>query len=254
MIDAHVHLDWYKKNEQTIILEDLADDKIDGLIAVSSDYNSCQRVLELAKENNKVYPALGWHPEQEPIQSLELTKILELIKERQSEIVAIGEIGLPYYLKKENPQLNSKMYEDILEEFLQVAKQCKLPVVLHAVYEDADTVIQLLDNHRIEKAHFHWFKGSETTMNKMIDRGYVISVTPDCIYEKEIQSIIKYYPLELLMVETDGPWPFEGPFQHQMTHPKMMKHSIAKIAEIKEKTIEEVSSVLLSVTKKFYRV
>ena len=45
------------------------------------------------------------------------------------------------------------------------------------------------------------------------------------------------YPLEQMMVETDGPWPFEGPFTGKMTHPHMMWHSISMIAEIKRSTI-----------------
>jgi|SRR5690606_7382315 len=254
MIDAHIHLDWYKKDEQAIILKDLNHYNIEGLVAVSSDYDSCRNVLELASNNTKIFPALGWHPEQEPIQPSILEKILQLIKREKNNIVAIGEIGLPYYLKKENPQLDSHVYERILGEFLQVANQSQLPVVLHAVYEDADTVLRMLDNERIEKAHFHWFKGSKTTMKKMIERGYVISVTPDCLYEKEIQEIIRYYPLDLMIVETDGPWPFEGPFQDQMTHPKMLVDSIAKIAEIKNLPFGEVRTTVTSVTKQFYQI
>ena len=68
----------------------------------------------------------------------------------------------------------------------------------------------------------------------MIKNGYFISVTPDVCYEKEIQRLVHLYPLEQMMVETDGPWPFEGPFQSQITHPSMIHQSIKVIADIKK--------------------
>ena len=38
-----------------------------------------------------------------------------------------------------------------------------------------------------------------------------------------------------MMVETDGPWPFEGPFQDKLTHPSMIHHSIQTITNIKRR-------------------
>lgn len=254
MIDAHIHLDWYKREEQNVILKDLVQYGIEGLIAVASDLDSSLQVLELGKRNRKVFPAIGWHPEQELIKQAELNQLIELIKSRQDDIIAIGEVGLPYYLKQEKSQINVEGYQSILKKFIQVAAQLELPIVLHAVYEDADSVIEMLDDYRIKKAHFHWFKGSRQTMDKMIERDYVISVTPDCLYEEEIQSIIAYYPLELMMVETDGPWRFDGPFQNQITHPKMLEHSIAKIAEIKKRAPKEVKNIVTNVAKEFYSI
>jgi len=62
------------------------------------------------------------------------------------------------------------------------------------------------------------------------------------------------YPLEQMMVETDGPWPFEGPFSGQWTHPQMMTESIKKIAEIKQVSFEQTTKILDENTKKFYRL
>ena len=84
--------------------------------------------------------------------------------------------------------------------------------------------------------------------------GYFISITPDVLYEEEIQQLVLKYPLEQIMIETDGPWPFEGPFLGQMTHPRMTGESIKKIAEIKQISMNEVEQMLYENTKKFYRL
>ena len=66
--------------------------------------------------------------------------------------------------------------------------------------------------------------------------------------------LVLQYPLEQIMIETDGPWRFEGPFSGQMTHPRMMRESIKKIAEIKQISIKEVEDTLYENTKKFYQI
>jgi TatD DNase family protein len=126
--------------------------------------------------------------------------------------------------------------------------------VLHTVYEDAKLACDVLEKHGHTKAHFHWFKGPEETIKRMIANGYYISITPDVIYESEIQQLVERYPLERMMVETDGPWPFEGPFAGQMTHPSMMTASIEKIAEIKQLPEASVHQILTDNTKQFYNL
>src|SRR5699024_11588117 len=81
---------------------------------------------------------------------------------------------------------------------------------------------------------------------------YYISITPDVLYEEEIQYLVKTYPLSQMMVETDGPWPFKGPFTNTMTHPKMLHESIRKIAAIKQMEISGVYGRLYNNTKRFY--
>ena len=73
-------------------------------------------------------------------------------------MIAVGEVGLPYYLHKENP-FPIEGYIQILETFITFAKSVQKPIILHAVYEDASLVCDLLEKHSMKKAHFHWFKG-----------------------------------------------------------------------------------------------
>jgi TatD DNase family protein len=68
------------------------------------------------------------------------------------------------------------------------------------------------------------------------------------------QRLVQSYPLEKMMVETDGPWPFEGPFSGKRTTPNMMKESIASIAKIKKLPEEEVSEIVFRNTQLFYEL
>ncbi|TFB13118.1 TatD family deoxyribonuclease [Filobacillus milosensis] len=253
-VDTHIHLDMYTEEEKSKLLHELEPYKITNLISVSRNLESCRHNLEIAKQDSRVKVALGYHPEQKIPDVEEVSDILTEISHHKDQIVAVGEVGLPYYLRKEDSSLSLEPYLELLRVFLHKAKELELPVVLHAIYEDATIVCDLLESFSISEAHFHWFRGDEKTIERMINNGYMVSVTPDVVYEGEIQKLVKDYPLRQLMVETDGPWPFEGPFSGQMTHPKMMHESVCKIAEIKRCDIKDVYNNLYLNTKRFYNL
>ncbi|MDD9267983.1 TatD family hydrolase [Paenibacillus sp. GCM10023248] len=256
-IDAHIHLDMYDELQASAILSELEANKVEALIAVSRHLASCKATMRLRSlAPQRVYAAYGYHPEQALPAEEDLQELLAWIRQHAAEMVAVGEIGLPYYMRTEAEEQGGSLdlapYIRLLEQFLRLAAELDKPVVLHAVYEDGDIVCDLLRKYGIRKAHFHWFKGSPQTIQRMIQSRYVISITPDVLYEDDIRSLVRSYPLELLMVETDGPWPFEGPFEGQMTHPRMIHAVIEQIALLHGRTSEAVAERIMHTTKQFY--
>ncbi|MGG3739106.1 TatD family hydrolase [Aeribacillus pallidus] len=255
LIDAHIHLDLYEVEKQKALLQTAPSEGIEALIAVSFHQDSAKRVLDLHQSfPSIVYPAFGWHPEQPFIHEAELQSFIDWVNQHSSQMVAIGEVGLPYYLRRKHPSIPLEPYVEVLTEWIKVAKTWDLPICLHAVYEDAPLVCDLLEAHSITKAHFHWFKGDPLTVERLKQNGYYMSVTPDIVYEEEIQQLVSIYPMNLLMVETDGPWPFEGPFQGKMTHPRMIRESVNIISQIKRIPLEDVYKQLYHNTKAFFHI
>ncbi len=251
-IDAHIHLDQYSDKDRQQMMAGLQETGIGALIAVSTDLASAHRTLELAREDRRILPAIGFHPEQPLPGEAEIEALLQLIDAERETIAAIGEVGLPWYLRQENPSLDRVPYELLLEQFILKAASSNLPIVLHAVYEDAETVCDLLEKHGVTRAHFHWFKGKEAVLDRILTNGYAVSVTPEVVYRPMIRDIARRVPLTQLMVETDGPWPFEGPFAGRMTEPSVLHASIAAIAELKQLPVETVYQELLATTKRVY--
>ncbi|MBH5316727.1 TatD family hydrolase [Paenibacillus sp. GSMTC-2017] len=260
-IDAHLHVDLYTEEERTTLLEEAFRDGVEAVIAVSMNLASSKTNDGLAKKYaGRVHPAFGYHPEQELPSAAEREQLFRWIRERDAagEAFAIGEVGLPYYKRTEleatGEPFNETPYLSLLESFVALAAELDRPIVLHAVYEDADKVCDLLQRYGIRRAHFHWFKGSRDTVERMIKAGYFISITPDVAYEREIIELVEQYPIHLLMAETDGPWLFEGPYSGQSTNPSMVRHVIADIAAVKGMNAAKVASVLLENTKRFYDI
>ncbi|MCJ8008469.1 TatD family hydrolase [Lederbergia wuyishanensis] len=252
--DAHIHLDHYAQDEIRLIMDELDQSYCTNLISVSFDLESCKKNLKLAKQYSQVKPAFGFHPEQEIPSDREIAELLDWMNVHQDEMVAVGEVGLPYYLRSENPKISIDPYIHLLDDFLKFAKKWDKPVVLHAVYEDAAIVCDLLEKYNIKHAHFHWFKGDSITIERMIKNGYFISITPDVLYEEEIKRLVLKYPLNQMMVETDGPWLFEGEFAGKMTHPSMIHESVKAISKLKNEDLSFVYKRLYENTKMFYRL
>lgn len=262
VIDAHIHLDLYPEQERRGLLETAFRNGVQGVVAVSMNLNSCLINAKLARRYPRlVHPAYGFHPEQELPDQVELDQLIQWIRERaidDGEPFAIGEVGLPYYMRTDKEaageDFDEAPYLKLLDAFVRLAAELDRPIVLHAVYEDADKACELLERHGVTKAHFHWFKGSRETIARMISNGYFVSITPDIAYESEIVELARQYPIERLMAETDGPWPFEGPYHGRETTPEMTGHVVADIAKIKGLTVEEAGSMILSNTRSFYGI
>lgn len=259
VIDAHIHFDKYDTEQRQCIISEFAPNNIRGLVTVSMDLDSCKANLMLNQQHlGLIYPAFGFHPEQELPEKNLVQALFQWIDRHKAYMVAVGEVGLPYYSRKEAEERGEKFvlepYIDLLEQFIVLAKSYDKPIVLHAVYEDADIACDLLEKHGWNRAHFHWYKGSKETTSRMMENGYMISVTPDIFVENDIRQLVLDYPLEQMMVETDGPWPFEGPFTGELTHPRMVQQVIDQIAEIRGIRAEEAARFILENTKNFYSI
>lgn len=256
VFDAHIHFDKYTESHRNNIINNLAEDDVEGLVTVSMNLLSSKENLRLTDQHPSIYPAFGLHPEQPLPTDNEEAELLNWIECHQEKMVAVGEVGLPYYLrmKEKGSSFPYQGYVEVLEHFILLAKKLDKPLILHAIYEDASVVCDLLEKHTVRNAHFHWFKGDNKTMERMAENEYFISLTPDILYEEETRRVADFYPLHLMMAETDGPWQFEGVFKNKMTQPLMVHQVVQQIAVIKNVGIQDVYAALYSQVKKFYLI
>ncbi|WP_025717856.1 TatD family hydrolase [Paenibacillus sp. 1-18] len=257
LIDAHIHVDSYPPEQQELLLASLADSSVETIIAVSMHLASSQANLRLAERwPGLVRPAFGFHPEQPLPSQAELDLLFDWMNKHIEQMVAVGEVGLPYYNRLEAERSGALFdlapYIALLERFIRFARKHNKPIVLHAVYEDADIACDLLERHGVTQAHFHWFKGSAATIKRMAHNGYYVSFTPDLLYEEEIRSLARQYPSNQIMAETDGPWPFEGAFTGQQTHPRMTADVIRAYSELTNQDEAAVRPLFYENTRRFY--
>ena len=260
-IDAHIHLDQYEQQQLEQVLLEAEQEEIKRLIAVSVDLASSQKNEQLYKQYPAlVYPCYGYHPEQPLPSKEEEDALFAWIEQRvhQNEPFAIGEVGLPYYKEQEALE-NGEVFElepyvEYLIRWFEHAQKWNKPIVLHVIYEHVEKVLDILNDMPLTQVHFHWYKGSDEATAEIVRRGYMISITPDVLYESHTQKLLTQVPLSQIMLETDGPWPFEAEFAGQLTTPTMVKRSCNFIAQQLNVTEQDVAKQLYENSKRFYQL
>ncbi|WP_027409045.1 TatD family hydrolase [Anoxybacteroides tepidamans] len=250
MIDAHIHLDQYDQIDDRIKAWEKAG--ISGVVAVSTDLPSSYRTLELKQRfPSFVHAAIGFHPEQPLPSSCDWEEWIRLVQQERQQLSAIGEVGLPHYAAEAVAHYQD--YCERLEQIAQIAVSLSLPLALHAVYEGAETALSILQKHAVKNAHFHWLKAEAAIIKKIVQCGYYISVTPEVCYRERDRKLLSFVPIEQLLLETDGPWPFAGPFSGMKTSPLLLKHSLQAVAALYERDVESVQTAIIANTKRIYR-
>src|SRR5690625_170545 len=110
LIDSHINLDLYTESELAITLNNLELRQVHALITVSNNIESARKTQALSKRDERIKPAYGYHPEQELPAETDLLALQTFIDEHQAEMIAIGEVGLPYYLRQKDTSITLAPY------------------------------------------------------------------------------------------------------------------------------------------------
>lgn len=200
LVDTHAHLDEIEDPEQVVTQARAAG--LISIVAVGSDYESNQQVLNLANTySNFVYPALGLHPQN--LEGANIERNIEFIKSHVQEIVGIGEIGLDYH-KRVRARAGKDLQKYVLKELLELARTNEKPAIIHSRYAWQDALNLVVDS-KAERVVFHWYTGTSSVLRDIISYGYYISATPAVEYHEEHRRAVKATPLERLLLETDCP-------------------------------------------------
>ena len=200
LVDAHAHLEMLKNLEAE--LKRARSVGVVAIIAVGSDLVSNERVLELARAYpDFVFAAFGIHPWK---LSESFEQGLQYIERHIDECIAIGEVGLDFWIKKDR-ELQLKAFKGVLE----LAKRCEKPVILHTrgAWREA---FELVRDAGVKRAVFHWYSGPLGVQEELLRRGYYISATPAANYSETHRAALRKTPLEGLLLETDSPVAYRG--------------------------------------------
>jgi len=153
-------------------------------------------------------------------------------------VVAVGEVGLDYF-RDLSPRAKQKT---IFEKQIEIAIKYQKPLVVHCREANQDTY-DILKHYHPAKAVFHCFAGNVDFAKKVLDLGYYLSFTGNITFPKNFkaQEVIKYAPLDRIMLETDCPFMAPVPHRGQTNEPSFVKYVAEKIAVLKQLTSTEIA-------------
>lgn len=255
MIDVHCHLEQpdYQEDRDQII--EKCKRELKAVITSCAHPKDFDLTMELSeKYKGFIFASVGFHPEYvKEINENELEEYLKRIKQNKNRIVSIGEIGLDYFVVKDE-KLRKKQKETFLR-ILEFAKEIEKPVTIHIrdAFEDA---IKILEEVDVKKVHLHMFRGRKF-LKRVLENGWIISENTIILRSKNYKKIVRDAPLERLMLETDSPW--LSPIQltqgiKSRNDPTSVRVVAEKIAEIKKVHFDEVDEITTQNAIKFFNL
>ncbi|SHK06141.1 TatD DNase family protein [Clostridium cavendishii DSM 21758] len=252
IFDTHAHYDDEAFDEdREELLKDLKVSGVCGILNCGSSLEGARTSFKLANEKEFIYAAVGIHPEQ----ANELTdSVLEEIKEmaKNEKVKAIGEIGLDYYWDENPPK---EVQIEVFRKQMSLAKDLKLPVVIHDRDAHADTLTILKEFPEVTGV-IHCFSGSLEFAKECIKLGYYIGFTGVVTFKnaKKLVEVAKNIPLERMLVETDCPYMAPEPNRGKRNQSSNIEYIINKLAEIRNMTGEEINNQFLKNAEKFLSI
>lgn len=257
IFETHAHYDdeaFTGDREQ--LLASLPQKGIARVVNVGSSIDTTKTTLELARQYDFVYAAVGVHPSD--ITGLNEETFAWLGEQtRQSKTVAVGEIGLDYYWDKE-PAVQ-EMQREWFRRQLALAREKHLPVIIHSrdAAEDTMQILKEAGNWMIksvcaDKEHpentcgvIHCYSYSPEMAKEYIKMGYYIGVGGVVTFKnaRKLKETVCQIPLERILLETDCPYMAPEPHRGTRNDSSYLPYIAAKIAELKGITADEVEQV-----------
>lgn len=202
LIDTHCHLDAaefdadrdaiakmaLQQGVSTIVIPSVARNNFDGVIAICRKHQHCAY-------------ALGVHPMYVGDAELSDIEVLKTYVE-SNHPVAIGEIGLDYFVTKENRERQAYFFV----EQLKLAKHFNLPVILH-IRSAIDDVLKYLRRFEMRGGIAHAFNGSFQQAEQFIALDFKLGFGGAMTYSRatKIRELATKLPMESIVLETDSP-------------------------------------------------
>lgn len=211
-IDTHCHLDAGEFSpDVAAVRARAAAGQVAHCVLPAVAVSNFAAVRLLAHEFSDSY-ALGIHPLCVPeAQEADLQTLDAELALRKSDprLVAVGEIGLDYFVPALTQSPMRERQEYFYREQLKLARKHGLPVILH-VRRSADKLLKHLRDLVPEggwRGIAHAFNGSEQQAMAFIKLGFKLGFGGAVTFEpaRQLRRLAAELPLEVLVMETDSP-------------------------------------------------
>ncbi len=238
LIDTHSHIDLpVFEDDFHEVLDRARRSGVVGQVLPGVVRSGWNRILQLSAFEDDLYPAIGLHPMYLAHHGKsDLTALQEEVN--SGKLVAIGEIGLDYFVK----DVNRSAQQELFEAQVKIAKQAELPVLLH-VRKAHDQVQATLRRLNFNGGGIvHAFSGSLQQAEQYIKLGFMISVCGTITYDRatKIRSVARLLPLTSLVLETDSPDIPPASHHKERNSPEYLCEIALALAELRNVSIGDV--------------
>lgn len=253
IFESHAHYDdkaFDEDREQ--LLGSLAHRGIGYVINVGASIETTKNTVALTEKYPFVYGAAGVHPSDTGELNEEK---LGWLKEQCAlpKIVAVGEIGLDYYWDEPDREIQKKWFERQLE----LAKEVKLPVIIHSRDAAKDTLDIMKAAHAEETGGvIHCFSYTKETAAEYLKMDYCFGIGGVVTFQnaKKLKEAVEYIPIEKILLETDSPYLAPVPYRGKRNSSLHIPLIAEAIAEIKGMDYDKVIERTTENARRLFRI
>lgn len=234
LIDTHCHLDLEKHFPQ--FDNALAKARAAGvgkIVLPGVTQAGWGRLMELCNQEHGLYGAPGLHPLYLSHHHPHHLEELEELVTGSGTVgpVAIGEIGLDYYVES----VDRTAQQQLFEQQLKIAATAGLPVLLHVRKAHDQVLATLRRKHFAHGGIVHAFNGSFQQACHYIKLGFGIGIGGTITYDraKRIRKVTSQLPKDSLVLETDAPDIPLANHRGESNHPKYLPEVLEALAALR---------------------
>jgi TatD DNase family protein len=239
LIDTHCHLDVSAFDpDRRGVLEGARRAGVVAIVVPGIHAEGWEGLLRLCADAPDLYPALGLHPVYLDCHRASHLERLRALLQAQRP-VAVGEIGLDYFVRDADPAQQQALFE----AQLSLAAEAGLPVLLH-VRKAHDEVLATLRRIPVPGGIAHAFSGSLQQGFKYVDLGFKLGFGGMLTFERsrKLRALARGLPADSLVLETDAPDLTVARHRGERNSPEYLPDCLAALAEARGEDPAEVAA------------
>lgn len=242
LVDSHCHL---SREYTAEIVEEALEADVLKLINIGTSIKDNLWSEKVSEMFANVYGSVGIYPREESGKSIdELEAALkEVLNRRSKKIVAVGECGIDISNSKGGRSVDEQV--ELFSMQLRLANDYQLPIVVHNRNGDK-VVLDLLKKYYPNKPGgvVHCYTSNWVMAEQLLELGLYISFSGIVTYKNvdyELLEVVEKIPADRYLLETDSPYLAPGIHRGQKNHPRYVKITAEKIADIRNSSFTQVS-------------
>lgn len=241
LVDTHAHVQVEQFHEDRFAVINAAlTHGVDRMVVPGVDVQTSADAVTLAGEyRGQVYAAVGVHPHDATSWDDDAHQRVEAMAVMPG-VVAIGEIGLDYY-RDLSPR--AAQHAALISQ-LAIARQHRLPVVLHSRDAHSDLTAILREHGAGVTGVFHCFIGDQAMARDALDLGFYLSFAGPLTYPRnqELRDVAAWAPIDRVLIETDSPYLAPQPVRGKRNEPRYVVEVARRLAQLRDVPEDQIAA------------
>lgn len=253
LTDTHTHL-YSEEFEQdrTEMIQRAIDAGVSRFFIPAIDSSCTAFMYDLEQQHPEyVFLMMGLHPTYvKENYKQELQHVEDELAKRK--FYAIGEIGIDLYWDK----TFLKEQQEAFREQIKLAKQYKLPIVIHC--RDAfDEVFEVLEQEKSDDLFgiFHCFTGTYEQALQAISYNMKLGIGGVVTFKNgKIDQFLNQIELKHIVLETDSPYLAPIPFRGKRNESSYLVNIATKLSQIYDCSVEDIAEITTENSKVIFGI